>query len=1312
MKLLLKAGRGREERRVDEPDGATGRYPRHRFFPRNKSREGVDPTTGHDADIHAGALTDQRLQKALRPLPMTQQPVAPPQPHQAVEPPAPTPVQRPPAPAAIPGATFHYHPNFGSTSYGTHQAMQGQVPARINDHVAILPKGGAEHEDQVHARVIGHLEQGGIRIRHTATGREENLLGPQTGRQMSMAPGVAYGQALPNEVARAHRRDMSEEERALPGHTNPMDQAVEASRMGQGPQVGMRFREIMPHAVDAPHPFGDQHEIVHVYPSGHGLLLNRGNGEAGEMHSEDWHAALANRALRIEPSNSGDEHKDHKDYARMGALLRPEEYGHTGTEDNEVANSLANSGNAQLAGPVVRGLTDGAHGLQKLVDTYTARHGDMRSEVTHIEKNAEGGVQVRGKVHRADESGDEQHVGDFARTLHTDNKDNLVAHHDYLELPGKDQGAGFAQAFNDQAEHHYRDMGVHRIELHADITVGKYAWAQQGYDFSDKNHRKAVFTAFKAWADHHGHVYPRRDFEQHLKKGTAWDLANYDPAKEQIPVKTYNPNGARELHVDGEFHLGKAFLLSNASEGGWHGTKLMDPNSAHQAQAGKYREKQKSKGKLKSFDGQFLLKRRATTLVKAEPPKIARRGLPRRAMSRRGLEGRGPAPIQDSWYHGSWLLEHDPQVARGIYPRGQRLGTIAKSVVAQEPGEPRHIVEPGKRGGHWWYDRHGNVRYGERPDLDAHPARLGDHVLYGAAHARVSSLSGDERHLAVRFSGRDSTEHAVEPGSRMMAAMAPGTRYGNELPPALEEAHQFASASDRQDRLPRHANPRLQRERMRDDPQPGDRWVEWDGEKWGDDQEVLEADAGRDVVFHSVGQGEQIMAWRDWRKLMAHRDTRILPVARHAQGADDQQPPATATTPMHLEEPDEDPRDAKPAPQQPAPQRESASLTSMRHDMADQAFRGDGFAVQTPIDLHGNHWGAQRYDVTNVDGNGDIEVWDEDGNAIADLDADEWRALITHPAVRPLYRGDPQEEEEEFTDYDDYDDDYSAPKETPPPGLDDDALVGYVLPGVGKADVWAAWTNEDEEALPGGFYTQVRTMRAFTPDDGEEARNGFVLEGDMLDANGDYAGNFKRSVYLNDDGQVEVHHDLMMFGDFSANASSVSNTGFAAAFNERAEAHYRQWGVDCVTTYADISIGKYVWARQGFDFASPVRQRRTVEQMLAYAKAKGIDVPKEDADRLWQDCHSWDVAEYHPPGQPKVPVQAYRYSEPDERNDRYRDRWDHWSFLVDGEFTLGRAYLLDDHHIYDNAWDGIKYLKPGHPTYDQGQKYLAGKKAK
>jgi hypothetical protein len=75
-------------------------------------------------------------------------------------------------------------------------------------------------------------------------------------------------------------------------------------------------------------------------------------------------------------------------------------------------------------------------------------------------------------------------VGKLKRTFHQGDDGDLLVKHDLLQMDSEVQGQGFAEAFNGHLEDWYRESGVSRIELKANIDVGAYAWARQGYDFA------------------------------------------------------------------------------------------------------------------------------------------------------------------------------------------------------------------------------------------------------------------------------------------------------------------------------------------------------------------------------------------------------------------------------------------------------------------------------------------------------------------------------------------------------------------------------------------------------------------------------------------------------------------------------------------------------------------------------------------------------------------------------------------------------------------------------------------------------------
>jgi len=80
----------------------------------------------------------------------------------------------------------------------------------------------------------------------------------------------------------------------------------------------------------------------------------------------------------------------------------------------------------------------------------------------------------------------------------------------------------------------------------------------------------------------------------------------------------------------------------------------------------------------------------------------------------------------------------------------------------------------------------------------------------------------------------------------------------------------------------------------------------------------------------------------------------------------------------------------------------------------------------------------------------------------------------------------------------------------------------------------------------------------------------------IVDADGEFVGHFDRGLYLNNDNRWEVHHNLWSL------EAEVQGQGLATKINDAAFDLYRAWGVDEVTLLANIDVGGYAWAKQGF----------------------------------------------------------------------------------------------------------------------------------
>lgn len=216
-------------------------------------------------------------------------------------------------------------------------------------------------------------------------------------------------------------------------------------------------------------------------------------------------------------------------------------------------------------------------------------------------KGGAPGVKVKGDIVMGG-----KRVGSFERGIMKMPNGDLVAKHELLALNQKGlTGHGFGHEFNKQSEEFYKAQGVKRIMLQANITVGAYAWAKQGYDWADRETRDDAVQHFVVWAkSKHGVSIPPKAIQK-LNDGHSWDLAGYDSGK-QVPVESWDDNGRKS--VDGNYPLGKAFLLSGALKNGWHGIKDLTPDSPSQKIYKKYLREKKAK-----LNKSLLLFRRTPT---------------------------------------------------------------------------------------------------------------------------------------------------------------------------------------------------------------------------------------------------------------------------------------------------------------------------------------------------------------------------------------------------------------------------------------------------------------------------------------------------------------------------------------------------------------------------------------------------------------------------------------------------------------------------------------------------------------------------
>jgi len=164
-----------------------------------------------------------------------------------------------------------------------------------------------------------------------------------------------------------------------------------------------------------------------------------------------------------------------------------------------------------------------------------------------------------------------------------------AVYHELFTVRDDLQGEGFAAKMNKQAEEQYREMGFKEVFVGADIDIGRYAWARQGYDFDDRTADVKEWRAQNLAARYHNMVTARieRDWPKNQrleglierdrlvgkmfpegKTFHAWEVAAMDDGEQYVYRDRRN-----ESHSG---HLGKSLLINGSD---WEGVKSLDPNS-------------------------------------------------------------------------------------------------------------------------------------------------------------------------------------------------------------------------------------------------------------------------------------------------------------------------------------------------------------------------------------------------------------------------------------------------------------------------------------------------------------------------------------------------------------------------------------------------------------------------------------------------------------------------------------------------------------------------------------------------------------
>jgi hypothetical protein len=136
----------------------------------------------------------------------------------------------------------------------------------------------------------------------------------------------------------------------------------------------------------------------------------------------------------------------------------------------------------------------------------------------------------------------------------------------------------------------------------------------------------------------------------------------------------------------------------------------------------------------------------------------------------------------------------------------------------------------------------------------------------------------------------------------------------------------------------------------------------------------------------------------------------------------------------------------------------------------------------------------------------------------------------------------------------------------------------------GKAsdDAFEQAKGDLASAFEGRFGSLVARVDAVHEPDRLDHPNGFMINGSILNADGEQVGVFTRVLY-----RATGDHPSYVANAYLRIDSSAQGSGFASQLNKTMFDWYRQAGIDHVEVHANIDVGGYTWAAQGFDFANP-----------------------------------------------------------------------------------------------------------------------------
>jgi hypothetical protein len=151
-------------------------------------------------------------------------------------------------------------------------------------------------------------------------------------------------------------------------------------------------------------------------------------------------------------------------------------------------------------------------------------------------------------------------VGEQTWWLDNSNEDEIVVHADLLTLEPDYQDKGISESLMGRQFELAVGKQYDRIKTHADISIGKYAWAKANFQYVNRYAARSATERFVDWCR-------RRNVEldQWPKFYSPQDVINFDAPGIKIPHTEIDNEDIKPR----DYGLGAAFMLDEDGHGSW-----------------------------------------------------------------------------------------------------------------------------------------------------------------------------------------------------------------------------------------------------------------------------------------------------------------------------------------------------------------------------------------------------------------------------------------------------------------------------------------------------------------------------------------------------------------------------------------------------------------------------------------------------------------------------------------------------------------------------------------------------------------------